>query len=54
MVSLIITNDRDWSRINIIVGFLFYIILLGLSLLLYKMGSGIYNYREHLLLAGEI
>ncbi len=51
MVSLIIANDRDWSRINIIVGFIFYIILLGFSLLVYKIGGGIFYYGQHIMLA---
>ena len=54
MVSLIIENDKDYARMQIIAGIFLYLTLFSISYLFYKISGGIVNNMVPFICSGEI
>lgn len=54
MVSLIVENDKDYARMQIIAGILLYLTLFSISYLFYKISSGIVDNTVPFICSGEI
>ena len=54
MVSLIVENDKDYARMQMIAGILLYLTLFSISYLFYKLSNGIVNNTVPFICSGEI
>ena len=54
MVSLIVENDKDYARMQMIAGILLYLTLFSMSYLFYRISGGILNNTVPFICSGEI